>query len=89
MACGSPVVISDQVNIWREVQALKAGIVVGLYPRVLADAICQLLSDKNGAKTMGTRGRIAVKKHFNLSRIIEQQIKMYQVLINRSNHSSK
>ncbi len=89
MACGSPVVISDQVNIWREVQALKAGIVVGLYPRALADAICQVLSDKGAAKTMGTRGRLAVKKHFDLSRIIGQQIKMYQTLINQANRSNK
>ena len=28
MACGLPVVISDQVNIWREVDAAGAGLVV-------------------------------------------------------------
>ena len=28
MACGCPVVISDQVNIWREIQEEGAGVVV-------------------------------------------------------------
>ena len=86
MACGSPVVISDQVNIWREVQGLRAGIVVGLYPCALAEAICRVLSDKGVAKTMGTRGRFAAEKYYAWSRIVEHQIQMYQVLIDEANH---
>lgn len=61
MACGCPVVISDQVNIWREIQEERAGLVVGLEPGNIANSICRVLLDKDEAGGMGRRGRVADK----------------------------
>ena len=81
MACGCPVVISDQVNIWREVKEEGAGLVMGLDPALIADAICNVLSDKDAADQMGRRGRLAAEKRYSWSRIIDQITDMYQRLI--------
>jgi len=81
MACGCPVVISDQVNIWREVQDAGAGLVVGLDPSEISVAICQLLADKEIAKSMGTRGRVAAKERYAWPRIVDQITQIYRRLI--------
>ena len=81
MACGTPVVISDQVNIWREILASGAGIVVGLDSRELADAICLLLADKQSAKAMGERGRVSAQTDYAWPRIVEQLNQVYRELI--------
>lgn len=83
MACGTPVIISNQVNIWREVQEAGAGIVVRLDSRALADAICMGLADKQEAKAMGARGRIAAE-NYAWPRIIKQLNQVYRELINEN-----
>jgi len=81
MACGCPVVISDQVNIWREVQDAGAGFVVRLDPREIADAMCCVLADKESARAMGTRGRRAARERYAWPRIVEQLTQVYRGLI--------
>ena len=86
MACGCPVVISDQVNIWREILAAGAGIVVKLDQFALADGICRVLKDKGTAKAMGAKGRLAAKKCYSWPPIVKQLTGVYRELIfeNRS-----
>lgn len=84
MACGCPVVISDQVNIWREVQEEGAGVVVGLDPPQIADAICRVLGDKDAAKKMGRRGRRAAQRRYGWPRIVEQMTQVYRGVIEAS-----
>ena len=81
MACGIPVVISDQVNIWREVQAAKAGLVVSLDPNTIAEAVCRLLGDPKEAEATGLRGRIATEKLYAWPPIVKQLIQVYEELI--------
>ena len=81
MACGTPVVISDQVNIWRDVLASGAGLVVRLDIGELADAICLLLADKRSAEAMGARGRVSAQTDYAWPRIVEQLKQVYQELI--------
>ena len=78
MACGTPVVISDQVNIWREIKESGAGIVVGLDSCQVADAICILLEDKGAAKAMGKRGRVAAEKRYAWPPIVKQLTGIYE-----------
>ena len=81
MACGCPVVISDQVNIWREVQDAGAGLVVRLDPREIANAMCRVLADKELTRAMGTRGRRAARERYAWPRIVEQLTQIYRGLI--------
>jgi glycosyltransferase involved in cell wall biosynthesis len=81
MACGSPVVISDQVNIWREVREAAAGIVIGLEPCAVAKAICRVLEDKGAAEVMGARGRVAAEENYAWSSIVKELTEVYRDLI--------
>jgi glycosyltransferase involved in cell wall biosynthesis len=81
MACGCPVVISDQVNIWREVQQEKAGLVVQLDPSKIASVICRVLSDKDAAGEMGRRGRVAARRRYSWPRIVDQMTQVYWEVI--------
>jgi len=81
MACGCPAVISDQVNIWREVQEEGAGAVVGLDPPEIANAVCRVLSNKEAAGEMGRRGRNAAERRYAWPRIVEQITQTYREAI--------
>lgn len=78
MASATPVVISDQVNIHREVRKAGAGIVVPLDPKKIAEAICCVLEDKHNARAMGRRGRKLAEERYAWHRIVEQLTKVYQ-----------
>jgi len=81
MACGCPVVISDQVKIWREVQEEGTGLVVGLDPPKIANTICRVLSDKEAAGEMGKRCRMAAEKRYSWPRIVDQMTRVYREVI--------
>ncbi|MBN1548322.1 MAG: glycosyltransferase [Syntrophaceae bacterium] len=81
MACRCPVVISDQVNIWREIRDEEAGLVVGLNPMEIADAICQVLTNKATANEMGKRGRVAAEKRYAWPHIVDRMTDVYRRLI--------
>jgi glycosyltransferase involved in cell wall biosynthesis len=83
MVCQTPVVISDQVNIWHQVQKAGAGIVVNCDTNSVANAINYLLNNPDEAKSMGVNGRIAAKESFSWSNITLNLTKVYRNLINQ------
>jgi glycosyltransferase involved in cell wall biosynthesis len=64
MAAGLPVVVSDRVNICDDVAAARAGVVVPLEERALADALLRVLADAAGRAEMGARGRALVADRY-------------------------
>lgn len=83
MACGCPVVISDQVNIWREVKQAKAGAVVGLKIEKIAEAIIVLLEDSEMAGEMGKAGRNLVQTSYTWDSISVELQRIYEKLLAR------
>jgi len=83
MACGCPVVISDQVNIWREVQE-GGGVVVGLDVEAIAEAIVEVLSDSEKARERGAGGRAFVRERYAWPRIVEELTRVYESIIAES-----
>ena len=53
MACGLPVVISNKVNIWREVAEAGAGVITDCDPSQVAEAISKLVDDRKLCMKMG------------------------------------
>ncbi len=80
MACGLPVVVSDKVNIWREVAAAEAGLVVPCQAEALAAALGRLL-DGPEAAAMGRRGRELVTRKFQWSQVALGLQSLYADLI--------
>jgi glycosyltransferase involved in cell wall biosynthesis len=64
MAAGLPVVISNRVNIWREVSRGGAGIIVDPEAHATAGAMNMLLDDPATAARMGERGSRLAREHF-------------------------
>jgi glycosyltransferase involved in cell wall biosynthesis len=56
LACGTPVVTTKGVDIWKELQEAGARI-VDPAPEQLAEAIGEMLQDRRGLKELGCRGR--------------------------------
>jgi glycosyltransferase involved in cell wall biosynthesis len=81
MACGLPVLISDKVNIWREVKKWGAGEVEPLDPDRFAARILATLDDVEARKRQGERGVEAVQALFDWPTIGEKLERAYQAVI--------
>jgi glycosyltransferase involved in cell wall biosynthesis len=80
MACGLPVVISKNVNIWREIESAEAGLVTECEAGACAAALLTLLSDKTLADKSGANGRHLVAARFEWPSVARQLEVVYQDL---------
>ena len=69
MAAGLPVIISDQVNIWREIKESQAGRVIPCDAVALAEQILDLLDHPESAAGMAQRGKALVQDYYQWSRV--------------------
>jgi glycosyltransferase involved in cell wall biosynthesis len=79
LACGKPVLISDKVNIWREIEQEKAGMVAadtveGTVAMLRAWAAVST-SDRAG---YGERARVCFEKHFDIRACAEAVLRTVQ-----------
>jgi glycosyltransferase involved in cell wall biosynthesis len=77
MACGLPVVVSDQVAIHREVADASAGLVVRCQIKELAEALLKLLQDASLRSTMGSNGRHLARTQFAPRSTTQSLINLY------------
>ncbi len=78
MACGLPVIISNQVGIYKEVSGAEAGVVIETDARQLAGAIENLLDNPGLCKKMGENGRCLVNEKFRLDKVADDMIMIYK-----------
>ncbi len=64
MAAGLPVLISDQVNLWREISDASAGIVVACRADAVEAGLARLLDDPDMARRMGRAGAALAREKF-------------------------
>lgn len=83
MACGLSVIISDKVNIWREVAACGAGRVAPCDPGRFAEMISDLLDNPDMARQMGKNGKALVKEHFQWSSVARTMEDVYRTVLSR------
>lgn len=85
MSVGCPVVISDQVNIHREVFAARAGRVVRCDTVELFNTLNELLSDEISRREMGSNGRALVREKYTWDRVSDKVLSLYETCI-RQHH---
>ena len=78
MACGLPVVISDKVNIWREVERERAGLVTRCDADEVARAIVYLLDNPDYRQEMAEAGKALVSKDYRWDSIIHALLEAYR-----------
>lgn len=81
MACGLPVVVSNQVDIWTEVSESGAGIVTELDSHQIAESILAILADRSFALNLGDNGRKLAENRFSYDRISMDVTLMYKEVI--------
>ena len=89
MACGIPVVISDKVNIWREVVQEGAGIAVPVDPAKVAAAVVSLLDNPELCGWMGERGKRLVRNYYEWSEVGTQLEQEYRTLIDAAGKAGR
>ncbi len=83
LACGTPVVISDQVNIHGEVREAGAGLVTHCDADEVAEAIGLLLADAPRRAAMGVAGRELVQRKWTWDVVAKQLTAEYERVIAR------
>jgi glycosyltransferase involved in cell wall biosynthesis len=78
MASGVPVVISDQVNIWPEVEKANAGLVVHCDAEATALALRNILDDPVRGRHMGVNGRAWAAEHLPWGVVAAQMAHAYE-----------
>jgi glycosyltransferase involved in cell wall biosynthesis len=81
MACGLPVVISDQVGIHREIAVAQAGLVTSCEADALAEALLHLIGDTEKRKSMGKNGQRWVHQHCSSKTVTEKLLALYQQIL--------
>jgi glycosyltransferase involved in cell wall biosynthesis len=84
MSAGCPVIISDQVNIHREVSDSCAGRVVRCDVDEIFSALDELLSDEAMRQKMGINGQKLVQEKYNWDTISERVLSLYQTCIEQN-----
>jgi glycosyltransferase involved in cell wall biosynthesis len=80
MACGLPVIVSDQVGIHRELTAADAGVVTPCEHGRVAEAILQVLSDE-GLRSRLSHNGTALAKTFSVENVTDQLMSLYSDII--------
>jgi len=83
MACELPVIISNRVNIYEEIQKYNAGIIINCDAEELANAIIHLYNNPQLREEMGIFGRKLVEEKYTWGKIVEQTIKCYRKIIEK------
>jgi glycosyltransferase involved in cell wall biosynthesis len=78
MACGVPVVVSDQIGVYREVSAARAGVVVPCRSAELAQALDKLAHDPALRAEMGENGRQLARRKFFPEAVTGSLLSLYQ-----------
>ena len=89
MACATPVVISDQVNIHAEVTSAGAGIVTHCDANEVAAALSSLLDDRTRRQSMGQAGRRLVQGRYSWPSIVQTITHEYEGIVRRARNSGK
>lgn len=84
MACGVPVVISDQVKIHPVVTVTKSGIVTRCDSKEIGDALLKLLREPDLRRSLGRAGRETAKSRFSWEVIVGTLSNEYRNIINRT-----
>lgn len=81
MACGIPVIISNKVGIYEEVERERAGIIVDTKVDSLYNGIKALLDDESLRKKIADNGKRFVHARYDVQKVADQMIEVYERLV--------
>lgn len=81
MSYGLPIIISNKVGIYSEIEKYNAGIVVDTNSESLYRGIKTLLVDNKLRKTISINGKKLVEKYYNIDKIADEMINIFNEII--------
>lgn len=85
-ACGRAVITTDVPGCRAAITPGKTGLLVKVKdPSSLANAIYTLLTNHSLRQAMGVEGRKLAEHEFNITKIVEQHTKIYQMIVGHNN----
>jgi glycosyltransferase involved in cell wall biosynthesis len=82
MLAAKPIIATDALGINDVISSGHDGLLVAVSnPSALSEAICQLLSNKELAHTLGEQARQTVLTEYSLDRMIDETTKVYLELV--------
>jgi len=81
LICGTPVLISDRVNIWRDIVDAGAGEAVPCHVGDISKAMQSLLANRDRLHHMGERGKLLVEQKFSWESVARAQEEAYQSIL--------
>ncbi|MBP0000426.1 MAG: hormogonium polysaccharide biosynthesis glycosyltransferase HpsP [Cyanobacteria bacterium SID2] len=83
MAVGTPVIVSDRVQIWEAVEGSKSGLVSRCTVDSVFERLRWALSDLNTCRTWGNNARTYASQYYSWDAIAKQSIEAYRGVIER------
>jgi glycosyltransferase involved in cell wall biosynthesis len=83
MAAATPVVISDQVHIWQDVQQAQAGWVTSCDVEALTNTLRTALSNRSEQQRRGKCAQEYAEKYYSWGAIADQMTQAYSQILNR------
>jgi glycosyltransferase involved in cell wall biosynthesis len=77
LACGTPVITTKGVDIWRDVEASGSGMICDQAPQILAETISTILSNDSLRKGMAAKARPWVFREFDEASLLRRFEGMY------------
>jgi glycosyltransferase involved in cell wall biosynthesis len=68
MSIGTPVLLSQRINIWAEVESARAGVISTLDTTGIADSLEMIVGNAARANELGSNGRSLVQRTYNWDR---------------------
>ena len=84
MACGLPVVISNKVNIWREIDETKVGLVTSCDADEVATCFLKLLNNENERNRLGEAGKSFVREKYSWDSIVQKLLLAYKGAVSKN-----
>ncbi len=81
MACGLPVIISNKVGIYKEIERHKAGIIIDTNSKSLYQGIKLLLEDPELRKEIAMNGRRLAKEYYNIDKVADKMTEAYREIL--------
>jgi len=81
MACKLPVVITNKVGLFPDVQEFNAGSVINCNVEECAQAVLGMLNDGKNRRALGDNGRRLVEDRFTLDIVSRRSLEIYQAVL--------
>ena len=85
MACGVPLIISNQVGIQKDIIEAKAGEVIEAKTEHLVSAIIKLLDNPNISHEMAENAKKLVREKFEIEKVSDEMIDLFREIIYKVN----